>query len=144
MADPVDDNPYLREFRRLETELSGARDYVNLVHGASGMSAYDRRVWCVRRCAFAVQTEEALATLARYAPIVELGAGTGYWAFLLRHRGVDIVAFDIAPPGQFPNAYKFEPRTWTAVLQGGVEVLDQYPDHTLFLCWPGYKDTFAD
>ena len=27
-----------------------------------------------------------------------MGAGTGYWAALLRSRGVDIVAYDVAPP----------------------------------------------
>src|SRR3979411_2575044 len=95
---PVDDNPYLREFRRLEPELRGPRDYVNLVHGASRISAHDRRVWCVRRYAFAVPTDAALATLGRYAPIVELGAGTGYWAFLLRGRGVDCPPWCLVPP----------------------------------------------
>jgi len=72
------------------------------------------------------------------------GRGTGYWAYLLRNRGVDIAAYDLAPPDQGPNAYRFEPRTWTEVQTGGVEILDQYADRALLLCWPGYKDTFAD
>jgi hypothetical protein len=36
----------------------------------------------------------ALAAIARYAPIVEMGAGTGYWARCLRERGIDAVAYD--------------------------------------------------
>jgi hypothetical protein len=57
---------------------------------------------------------------------------------------VDIVAYDLAPPGQAQNAYKFEPLTWTNVEAGGAEILDEHADRTLFLCWPGYNDAFAD
>ena len=35
-----------------------------------------------------------IASLIRYAPILELGAGTGHWAALLRARGVDVLAYD--------------------------------------------------
>jgi hypothetical protein len=145
VADLVDDltNPYLREFRRLQPELGGPRDYVNLLHGAAGISAYDRRVWCVQRYAFAVPNDAALATLARYAPIVELGAGTGYWAFLLRGRGVDCLAYDLAPPDVSPNPNRFRPLTWTAVECGDVDALAAHGDRALFLCWPAYHDPFA-
>jgi hypothetical protein len=136
-------NPYLREFTRLQPELARPPDYANPVHGSTGMSAYDRRVWCVRRYAFAVPTPAALAAVARYAPIVELGAGTGYWAFVLRERGVDVVAYDLAPPDRLPNPHLFRPVTWTRVEQGGVEVLASHADRALFLCWPSYRDPFA-
>jgi hypothetical protein len=138
-----DSNHYLREFLRLRPELTASPDYVNLVHGVQRVSPYDRRVWCVRRYAFAIPTEPALATLARYAPIVELGAGTGYWTFLLRGRGVDCVAYDLAPPDRMPNPNRFRPLTWTRVEQGAVEVLATHPDRALFLCWPSYRDPFA-
>jgi hypothetical protein len=42
--------------------------------------------------AFGVPGNYALDCLARYGPLVEIGAGTGYWARCLRERGVDIVA----------------------------------------------------
>lgn len=139
------DNVYLREYLGQTpngTEL--ARSYEGWLRAPTGPSAFDRRVACVRRYAFGVPDRAALAAIKKHAPIVELGAGTGYWAYLLRNRGVDIEAYDLAPPDRAPNAYKFEPRIWTEVKTGGVEVLDQYPDRALFLCWPGYKDTFAD
>jgi hypothetical protein len=138
-----DDNPYLREFMRLEPELRRPRDDVNRVHGQFGISAYDRRVWCVRRYAFAIPSEAALASLARHAPIVELGAGTGYWAFLLRHRGVDCVAYDRAPPDQIANPNRFQPLTWTRVERGDIDTLAGHRDRALFLCWPSYRDPFA-
>jgi len=138
-----DFNPYLREFERLRPELAAPRDPVGSLHGAGGMSAHERRAWCVRRYAFALPTEPALALIARYAPIVELGAGTGYWSFLLRRRGVDVVAYDLAPPDRLPNPNALRPLTWTGVEQGGVDVLAAYPDRALFLCWPAYRDPFA-
>jgi hypothetical protein len=79
-----------------------------------------------RRYAWAVPTPEAIGLLASYGPLVELGAGTGYWAWELRQGGVDIVAYD----GEVP------PTTWTEVLAGDVSSLGRHPDRTLLLCWP--------
>merc|ERR1719359_185892 len=45
--------------------------------------------------AYSVPTERALATLAKHAPLLEVGAGTGYWAHLLEAQGVEIVAADL-------------------------------------------------
>lgn len=139
----ADDNPYLREFERLADELAAPPDYADPLHRARGMSALDRRTWCVRRYAFAIPTEAALAVLARYAPILELGAGTGYWAYLLRRKGVDCLAFDAAPPDQVPNPHRFGAFTWTTVERGGVEALRDHANRALLLCWPPYRDPFA-
>jgi hypothetical protein len=78
------------------------------------------------RYAWAVPTPAALGLLARYGPLIELGAGTGYWAWQLRQRGVDIVAYDVEVP----------PEPWTEVLTGDVSSLEQHPDRSLLLCWP--------
>jgi hypothetical protein len=138
------DNVYLREYLDQGSRWpQPAGGYEAWLRKPTGPTAFERRVASVRRYAFGVPDRAALEAIARYAPIVELGAGTGYWAYLLRNRGVDIVAYDVAPPDQAPNAYKLEPRTWTQVVLGGVEVLQQHADRALFLCWPGYRDTFA-
>ena len=47
---------------------------------------------------FAVPNQAAIDIISALGPIIEVGAGTGYWAALLRHAGVDIVAFDEHPP----------------------------------------------
>ena len=47
-----------------------------------------------------VPTEAALVAVASLGlPVVEMGCGTGYWAKLLRCKGVDVAAYDIRPPG---------------------------------------------
>eukprot|EP00928_Gymnodinium_smaydae_P042639 TRINITY_DN28686_c0_g1_i1.p1 TRINITY_DN28686_c0_g1~~TRINITY_DN28686_c0_g1_i1.p1 ORF type:complete len:407 (-),score=38.66 TRINITY_DN28686_c0_g1_i1:499-1719(-) len=86
---------------------------------------------------FAVPSEEALACAARYEPLIEIGAGTGYWSQLLRARGCDIVAYDIAPPSETsPNP--FFTACFGEVCRGGPEVLSNKSNErrALLLAWP--------
>jgi hypothetical protein len=77
--------------------------------------------------AWAIPGDGALAVLARYGPLLECGAGTGYWAALLRARGADIVACDLAP-GHKP---------WTPVRRAdSITAVRRHRDRALFLCWP--------
>jgi hypothetical protein len=39
-----------------------------------------------------------LAIIAQFSPLIEIGAGTGYWCYLLRQRGVTIWPYDNRPP----------------------------------------------
>ena len=43
---------------------------------------------------------EALQALARVGPILEVGAGTGYWVLKMREAGVQVTAVDLRPPGE--------------------------------------------
>lgn len=47
---------------------------------------------------FAVPTDAALSVLEACSPLLEVGAGTGYWAHCLSMRGADAVATDAQPP----------------------------------------------
>ena len=88
-----------------------------------------------QRCyAWAIPSPEALETLAALAPIVEIGAGGGYWAHLLRELGVDIVCYDQAPPSLGFNGYAR--RAFTHVQVGSPCSLMDHHQCTLFLCWP--------
>ena len=46
---------------------------------------------------FAIPTEAALEAIAEHAPLIECGAGTGYWSALLQQRGIDVIAYDSHP-----------------------------------------------
>ena len=48
----------------------------------------------VRKYAWAIPTEAVLATVAKYSPLIEIGDGTGYWAYLLAKLGADIICYD--------------------------------------------------
>lgn len=82
------------------------------------------------------QAIEAIKGLNR--PVVEMGAGGGYWAWLLRQAGVEVVAFDV-----YDRLNPWCMRYWTDVQKGTPESLQQYPDHALLLCWPVFDDEVA-
>ncbi|HWE91228.1 MAG TPA: hypothetical protein VG317_17340 [Pseudonocardiaceae bacterium] len=95
--------------------------------------------------AYAIPSPETLEWVARFCdgqPLVELGAGRGYWAMQLAHAGLQVSAYDLEPPDQADNA-SF-PRTsgqrdvWHDI--GGLaefaERVSSRTGHVLFLCWP--------
>ncbi|SPQ98921.1 unnamed protein product (mitochondrion) [Plasmodiophora brassicae] len=82
--------------------------------------------------AWAIPDDRAIRIIREFAPIVEVGAGKGYWARLLRDNGVDAIAYDktVGRPGN-----------WTRIEKGGPEDLSKHADRALFLCYP---DDFED
>lgn len=100
------------------------------------------RTWACHLYAYATPTPEALDVLASYSPLLELGAGTGYWAYALRkrHPNVSLSAYDKSPPAcgkdSKVNSYHGRANAWTTVLKGGVETVNRHPRATLFLCYP--------
>ncbi len=90
-----------------------------------------------QRFSYVVPDDRALSVLAALGPLVEIGAGTGYWAYRLRALGVDIAAFDLAPPdGERPNRYHPISPTWTEVMAADHTVLAGHAGRALLLCWP--------
>ena len=89
----------------------------------------------------AIPTEGALAAVAGLGlQVLELGCGTGYWARLLRARGVDVEAFDREPPppagdGAEGNESIFA-QALTDIKQGSVEEAAAHPGRALLLAWP--------
>jgi hypothetical protein len=103
----------------------------------SAVDAEDVLSMLAQRYAYVFPSDSTLAMLAGLGPLVEIGAGTGYWAQRLRSLGVDIVAFDQAPPGgERTNRYHSHATPWSHVEQGDQTVLSGYADRGLFLSWP--------
>jgi hypothetical protein len=118
-------NEYLAKFTEAEGD-SYAFD-LRLRHG-----------WCCKY-AWSVPNEEALETIAALGPIIEIGAGTGYWAHLLRSLyKVNVLAYDKYPVSQKPNRYHKGAKAWTGVLPGRPVKAGKHPDRALMLCWPPY------
>lgn len=116
------------------------------------------RDWCCHLFAYATPTPESLKIVASYAPLVEMGAGTGYWSALLQQSDVDIVAYDKCPPsaelqstntskhkGQQQNAYHGQVPPFCPLGTGGPEVLKQkdMAGRNLLLCYPPPGDDMA-
>lgn len=126
------------------------------------------RSYVTGRWAWGIPSPDAVARiLVRLdgRPVVEVGAGNGYWAWLLTQAGIDVKAYDIAPIGHPKSWFKdledderggrlgsisgfdsFVHQEFVPVKQGGPEVLrwTDNADRALFLCWPTMSSFAAD
>jgi len=95
------------------------------------------RLGLAQRFSYVLPEPHLLRVVRRHSPLVELGAGTGYWTFLLRLMGADVVAYDSAPVGGLrENRYHPDVRPWTDVIHGDLHMLSYHSDRCLFICWP--------
>lgn len=124
------DNPYLDA-----VEDGVAVGACRATLGEEGLALAKRRRHLAEEYAWGIPNDEAVATLCDHDPLLEVGAGNGYWAWLVEQAGGDVVATDPVAP------------TWAAAddleLYADVEPLsataaiDRYgPDRALFVCWP--------
>lgn len=111
----------------------------------------DRRSF-VHKYGFAIPNREALLTLAKYQPILEVGCGGGYWAYEMQKVGIQVVPTDPAVWEVIPEhgSTPIHPdhgftTKWVdnIKLLNGVDAVTAYPNHTLFLCWPSYSEDWA-
>jgi len=102
---------------------------------------FEKRGELATKYAWAIPNDKAIDILSNAGPIVEIGAGGGYWAALVEQNGGDIVAYDIYTPGK-DNEYAKE--LWFDVLKGGPEKAGEHPNLALFLCWPPFEDPMAE
>lgn len=133
------ENPYLDEFESMMPEWRVPPHFRKLT-----MERYMARQRMVARYAWAIPTTDAIELLLRFTPLIEMGAGTGYWAWLVRQAGGDILAFDRYPPPDRRNRWHAGEPRWTEVLPGGPRRLTRHPGRTLMLCWPPQDDPMAE
>jgi len=118
-------NPYLKDFHRIETVRS-----------------IEPRQELISRYSWAVPTDEAIREVVKYSPLIEIGAGSGYWAHLIKQAKGDIICFDDFSL-KYDERWLYSAKTWHRVYEGSVEKIGKYPQHTLLLCWPPYDEPLA-
>jgi hypothetical protein len=108
-----------------------------------------------RIISFAIPSNDVIEHIVGIAPrILEVGAGTGYWSYLLSKFGADIIAYDARPPGQDNdtttsnlgnNVYFGSSSSYYPVKYGiastifGVSRVD-VKDRALLIVWPNNPD----
>jgi hypothetical protein len=99
------------------------------------MDEWYARKYATRAYAWAVPSPSVIQSIASWGPILEVGAGRGYWAKLIADAGVDIIATDpYSPEDAF---YPIEKLT-------DVEAVKKYgAGRTLLLIWPPYDMSVA-
>ncbi len=102
----------------------------------------DNRDPLVAKYAWAIPNDNAIQLLAGMGPIIEMGAGNGYWAKLIVDAGGKIEPFDVKP-GQHHHAAMAR-EVWYPVINGGPDQITvRHKDWVLLLVWPPYGGSLA-
>lgn len=118
------DNPYLDKYNAIVK---------NHENEYTTFNEFSSRRELTKKYAWAIPNREAVEIIASYSPIVEIGGGTGYWAWLIEQAGGDIITYDIDPPeSQFIE-----------VREGDQSIASKHTDRSLMLCWPPYGSGMA-
>ncbi|MFD8335583.1 hypothetical protein ACFV42_23430 [Streptomyces solisilvae] len=97
-----------------------------------------------RRFAWAIPSPSDLTwmvDLLAGRDVVEIGAGTGYWAWMLEQAGVNVAAYDIHPPSEGNGYCTGGP--YADITDGGPEAAAEHPDRALLLSWPPRESDMA-
>jgi len=117
-------NPYLTAFEQTYVKPS-----------LTPATPWSIREILVRKYSWAVPNEEAITQIRRLElPIIEWGAGSGYWASLLHQEGCNIQCYD-----KEPWATTYHPVT----KQDDPSKMN-FEGKMLLLVWPPYADPMAD
>jgi hypothetical protein len=92
----------------------------------------------VRRYGFSIPCAEAVDALLRLGPLVEVGAGTGYWSRLLDSAGASIVATDKAAGARLGLVFTVGEH-FPVLPLGAVKAAREFPDRAVFVSWPSAK-----
>lgn len=94
---------------------------------------------------YSVLSKQILDLIAAHGPLVELGAGNGYNAWLLQQMGVETIALDAFPVEEGKNWFfstsivglpTTNGKSWTRIEKGDSSSVVNYTDYTLLMCWP--------
>lgn len=135
-------NPMLAEVREIIRRFSGGG-----MMKAKTMLSFERES-LAGQYAFAIPTAETLERIARHSPLMEIGAGSGYWAMCLASCGADIIAYDRYPPGE-ADPCNISERNWLfrktyhKVFKGDETIAAEHGGRSLFLCWPPPENPMA-
>jgi hypothetical protein len=122
--------------------LAGPRDILmtsKLDLDPSNVRDYRREL--LAEFSFAILTDAMVQALKQYSPLLEVGSGTGYWAYELRQAGADIVVTDPAPYSGIaydPTKIWLEPERIDATV-----AVSKYPGRTLLMVWPSLERPWA-
>lgn len=87
-----------------------------------------------------IPNEQALDKLKALSPIIEIGSGSGYWAYLLTHKGADVVAVDNHTEHLWTYGNDWRTMWFDKTIEAdGYKFLQDnngMSERTLFLCWP--------
>lgn len=133
-------NPYVEELMNIVSSCENRETAMEKLEG--------KRNSLIETYCFSIPFKEVLNIIKEYSPILELGAGTGYYSYCLRQSGADIEAYDLYSPDyedqfDFLGTNHWFEETWIMVHQGGEDIVRAFSESSLFLCWPPPESKMA-
>ncbi|MGZ6020154.1 MAG: hypothetical protein ACXWKO_15910 [Phenylobacterium sp.] len=95
-----------------------------------------------RSFGFSIPCLEAVQRLVDLSPLVEIGAGTGFWSTLLRSAGADILATDIIAEGSPGYGMTVGTHCQITAMSARTAILT-YPDRNVFCSWPSRDEEWC-
>lgn len=90
-----------------------------------------------KQYAWAIPNDAVIDLIRSFSPIIEIGAGSGYWAKLLTDAGAKVVAYD---DGTYDSSeLRAYTKKWFDVQKGDEKAISRHPDHNLLLIWPNKR-----
>jgi hypothetical protein len=88
---------------------------------------------------YGIPCHETVLILLRSGPLLELGAGNGFWSYWIRRYGGDVIATDPGlkcPYGEWP---------WTKdiVRMEAISAMRAFPDRRVLIVWPEPRSHWA-
>ncbi len=135
-------NPYIQKLNKL------IHDNIHLDFNGLTSLLMDKRNDFVTEFSFTIPYYEILSKVASYSPIVEIGAGSGYWARCLSEMGADVSAYDRFPPGEhspweWQKGNPWFDDSWYGIIKGDESTAAAHPDSALFMAWPMPQSSMA-
>ncbi|HJP73509.1 MAG TPA: hypothetical protein VJ914_04530 [Pseudonocardiaceae bacterium] len=140
----VSRNPYWDIVGPSVFDRAGRRHVDGGTPEGSGRLAY-AQVTLQAMYAYAIPAPSTLHWAAEFCsgrPVVELGAGRGYWAYQLSQAGLQVDAYDVEPPDTAINV-SFDRAAGQRDVWYPVGTVDDFASRSdglancvLFLCWP--------
>lgn len=122
--------------------LEEAEQWIQNSNLYRSIDSYTKRVEFVRKYSWSIPNEKAIKKIVSLSPIVEVGAGTGYWASLVASEGGDIIAYDKFPP-LFGNNKYCDVVQYFPVKEGDHSKLSLHPDRAMMLSWAPYDNSMG-
>ena len=122
-------NEYLEEFRELEDKST-----------FKGQQWFGERKELIEKYSWAIPDERVIPYLAEFDEIVEIGAGSGYWAHCVNDAGGRVMPYDINPP----DTPDLGGDAWVDVERVNVfNMRDDVFKHPILIVWPAVNEGVA-
>ena len=141
-------NPYLDVFLQGGGKLRGEDDDYSFYDYKNSLAMFTLRDRCLLEFGYAIPNVEAIEALLMLSPLVEIGAGRGYWASLITEAGGEVHAYDshvnadgwkpYSKDKDFGRVPLFHP-----VAHGNEHAAELHSSETLLLIWPPYDTSMA-